>query len=173
MIAAALALAAAAIGQPQSSNRDFDFELGRWSTELWRLKRPLSGASEWEHYTGTSTVRQVWGGRANLLELEVDGPRGHLEALSLRLYDPEAHQWTLNYSNSASGMVLGPPTVGGFSGSVGEFFSADTLGDRGILVRFTISKLSPNAIRFEQSFSADGGRNWEANWIATDVKLPN
>jgi hypothetical protein len=171
MIAAAALLAAAAPATPTAgSAHDFDWELGRWTTELWRLKQPLSGSSEWEHYTGTSVVRTLWGGKANLLELEVDGPRGHLEALSLRLYDPAARQWTLNYSNSAYGMLLGPPTVGAFAGPAGEFVASNTLNGKQILVRFTIKRLAPGVARFEQSYSADGARTWETNWIATDVK---
>ena len=41
-----------------------------------------------------------------------------------------------------------------------------------ILVRFLIAPESANRIHFEQSYSADGGRTWEANWIATDTRLP-
>jgi hypothetical protein len=80
--------------------RDFDFEIGNWKTHLRRLQHPLSGSSTWIEYNGTSAVRKVWGGKANLVELEVDGPAGHLEALSLRLYNPETHQWSLNSANS-------------------------------------------------------------------------
>lgn len=41
----------------------------------------------------------------NLAELEANGPAGHLEALSLCLYDPQAHQSGLN---SANGTLFGP-----------------------------------------------------------------
>src|ERR1700756_3013769 len=79
---------------------DFDFEIGTWTTHLRRLAHPLSGSTTWIEYQGTTVVRKVWNGRANLVELEVDGPSGHLEGLSLRLYNPESHQWSLNFSNS-------------------------------------------------------------------------
>ena len=79
----ATALAAAA---PRDGQRDFDFEIGAWKTQLRRLVRPLSGSTTWVEYAGTTTVRSVWNGRANLVELEVDGPQSHLEGLSLRLY---------------------------------------------------------------------------------------
>jgi hypothetical protein len=154
-------------------SRDFDFEIGRWNTELQRLRHPLSGQTEWERYTGTTIVSKVWGGNANLVELEVDGPRGHLEALSLRLYDPQARQWSLNFSNSQIGTLVPPPATGGFCRGRGEFYNADTMNGRPILVRFVISDITPRSVHFEQSFSADGGRSWEANWIATDTKLPD
>src|SRR5438874_11053350 len=79
---------------------DFDFEIGTWKTHLRRLQHPLIGSKTWVEYEGTTVVRKVWNGRANLVELEVDGPAGHIEGLSLRLYNPESHQWSLNFSNS-------------------------------------------------------------------------
>ena len=37
-----------------------------------------------------ASVRKIWNGRANLVELEVDGPTGHIEGLNLRLYNPQS-----------------------------------------------------------------------------------
>jgi len=154
---------------PPDPRHDFDFEIGAWKTHLSRLVRPLTGSTTWASYDGTTVVRAVWGGRANLVELEVDGPAGHLEGLSLRLYDPESRRWSLNFANSKAG-ALGPPAVGGFKDGRGEFFSQETLDGRPISVRFVISPITANSIRFEQAFSADGGKTWEVNWIATDTR---
>lgn len=173
-IAIALAIACApAAGAPMRDGaHDFDPQVGRWHTELKRLKAPLSGSSEWVQYSGTSTVTPVWGGKASLAELDVEGSAGSIEGLSLRLYDPKSRQWSLYYSNSRYGTLVGPPTVGSFSnGGVGEFYSSDTLDGRAILVRFVIKPENANRIHFEQSFSDDGGRTWEPNWIATDTRL--
>lgn len=150
---------------------DFDFEIGTWKTRLRRLLDPLTGSTTWVEYEGTSTVRKVWNGRANLLELEVDGPAGHIEALSLRLYNPASHQWSLNFSNSSGGTIT-TPTVGEFKNGRGEFIDQETLGPRMILVRFIISGVTPTSCHFEQSFSDDGGKSWEVNWIADDTRLP-
>lgn len=154
-----------------SGERDFDFEIGRWKTHIARLLHPLTDSTTWVEYEGTSVVREVWNGRANLLELEVDGPAGHIEALSLRLYNPQSRQWSLNFSHSRVG-VLGTPTVGEFRNGRGEFYDQESFGDRMILVRFVISDIKPDSCHFEQSFSADGGRSWEVNWIATDTRIP-
>ena len=116
---------------------DFDFEIGTWKTHVKRLLHPLSGSTEWTEYEGTSVVRKVWDGRANLLELRMDGPRGHFEGLSLRLYNPQSHQWSLNFSNAAAGM-MSTPTIGGFKHGRGEFYDQETLDGRAILVRFVI-----------------------------------
>jgi ketosteroid isomerase-like protein len=152
----------------RDGQRDFDFEIGTWKTHLRRLVHPLSGSTSWVEYEGTTVVRKVWDGRANLVELEVDGAAGHIEALSLRLYNPETRQWSLNFSNSAGGTVS-VPAVGQFENGRGEFFNPDTLDGKAILVRFVISNITPTSCHFEQAFSADGGKTWEVNWIATDA----
>jgi hypothetical protein len=106
------------------------------------------------------------------VEIEVDGPAGHLEGLSLRLYNQEAHQWSLNFSNSGAG-TLSQPTVGEFQGGRGEFFDQETLGARSILVRFVISDITPTSCHFEQAFSDDGGKTWEVNWINKYTRIQN
>jgi len=149
---------------------DFDFEIGTWRTHLRRLLHPLTGSTTWVEYDGTSVVSKVWDGRANLVELEADGPQGHFSGLNLRLYNPDSRQWSLNFANGNGG-GLSQPTVGGFKNGRGEFFDQETLNGKAILVRFVISDVTPDSCRFEQSFSDDGGKTWEVNWIATDTKV--
>jgi len=165
--------ASSARSQPALTDRDgrhdFDFEIGTWKTHLWRLQQPLSGSNTWVEYEGTTVVRKVWNGRANLVELEVDGPAGHIEGLNLRLYNPQSHQWSLNFASSSGG-ALGQPTIGEFKNGRGEFFDQELFNGRAILVRFVISDIKPDSCRFEQSFSEDGGKTWEVNWIAIDQR---
>jgi len=157
---------------PAGTPHDFDFEHGRWRTTLQRLLHPLSGTQEWAAYTGTSNVRPLLGGRANLVELEVAGPLGRIEGLSLRLFDTHSQRWTLNYANVTDG-TLELPMSGGFNGGRhGVFYSAETFKGKPILVRFVIEALDADQCRFEQAFSADGGVSWEVNWIAFDTRLP-
>ncbi len=167
-----LAMSTAPAQQParRDGSHDFDFEIGTWKTQLKRLRHPLSGANDWVECSGTTVVHKIWNGRANLVELEADCPSGHLQALSLRLYNPESHQWSLNFSSSASG-TLSTPTVGEFKNGRGEFYDQETLNGRAILVRFVISDVTPDSARFEQAFSDDGGKTWEVNWIAVDTRV--
>ena len=158
------------VSSPRDGAHDFDFEIGTWRTHLRRLLHPLTGSTAWVEYEGTTVVRKVWEGRANLVELVADGPAGHFEGLNLRLYNPASRQWSLNFANSRSG-VLGTPTIGEFERGRGEFFDQETLDGRAILVRFVISGITHDSCRFEQSFSADGGKTWEVNWIATDTRI--
>ena len=154
----------------RDGSRDFDFEIGTWKTHLKRLVHPLSGSSTWVEYDGTTLVRKIWNGRANLVELVADGPAGHFEGLNLRLYDPESHQWSLNFANAASG-TLGVPTIGEFKDGRGEFYDQESVNGRAIFVRFVIAPVSRDVCRFEQAFSEDGGKTWEVNWIAMDTRV--
>ncbi|HET7925685.1 MAG TPA: hypothetical protein VFL30_12350 [Rhodanobacteraceae bacterium] len=150
-------------------SHDFDFEIGRWKTSVRRLANPLTGSTNWVAYQGTTVVRPIWGGRANLVELEMDGPKGHFRGLNLRLYDPVSRQWSLTFANAAAG-VLNTPAIGAFKEGRGEFYDQELLDGRAILVRFVISNITNDACHFEQAFSADGGKTWETNWIADDTR---
>jgi hypothetical protein len=154
----------------RDGQHDFDFEIGTWKTHLKRLVRPLSGSTTWVEYEGTTVVRKVWNGRGNLVELTADGPAGHFEGLSLRLYNPKSRQWSLNFANISDGTLV-QPAIGEFKNGRGEFFNSDTFNVRSILVRFVISDIKPTSCRFEQSFSEDGGKTWEVNWIAIDTRV--
>ncbi len=154
----------------QDGQHDFDFEFGAWKIHLSRLLRPLSGSTTWVEYEGTSVVRKVWNGRANLGELEVDGSSGHIEGLSLRLYNPESRQWHISWANSADGL-LGQAMIGGFKNGRGEFYDQEPFNGRAIFVRFIFSDITANSFRLEQAFSDDGGKTWEANWIAKFTRV--
>jgi hypothetical protein len=155
---------------PRDGRHDFDFEIGAWKTQLRRLEKPLSGSTRWLEYDGTTVVRKIWDGRANLAELVATGPAGRIEALALRLYNPQSRQWSLNFAGSAGG-TLSPPAIGEFRNGRGEFYSQETFNGRAILVRFVITGMTATSCRFEQSFSDDGGQTWEVNWVAIDTRI--
>jgi len=155
---------------PHDPQHDFDFEIGNWHTHLRCLQQPLTNSTTWLEYDGTSYIRKIWNGRANLVELEVDGPTGHIEGLSLRLYNPQSHQWSLNFASGAQG-TISVPTVGEFKNNRGEFYDQETFHNRTILVRNIFEYILANSYRFEQSFSDDGGKTWEVNWIAVDTRI--
>jgi hypothetical protein len=161
-------------GRPvaRDGQHDFDFEIGTWKTRLSRLQHPLSGSKTWVEYEGTTVVRSVANGRANLLELVADGPAAHFDGVSFRLYNPATRQWSLNFSNLQVG-TLSQPMIGEFKNGRGEFYDQETLEGRAIYVRFVISDITPDSCHFEQAFSDDGGKTWEVNWIATDTRVPD
>ncbi len=160
-----------AVTERRDGQHDFDFEIGTWKIHLKRLVHPLTGSTTWVQFDGTSVTRSVWNGRANLEELEADSPTGHIEGLTLRLYHPAAHQWSLYWANSRTGEMGGPPNIGEFKDGRGEFFAQDTLEGRTILVRYVWSGITPTSAHFEQSFSDDGGKTWEVNWITDQTRV--
>lgn len=151
----------------RDGQHDFDFEIGTWKTHLRRLKAPLSGDTTWLAYEGISVVRKIWNGKANIVELIADGPAGHIEALSLRLYNPESRQWSIHSASSRSG-TISVPTIGEFRNGRGEFYDQEMFNGRAILMRNVWSDITSTSCRFEQAFSEDGGRTWEVNWVAVD-----
>ena len=154
----------------RDGQHDFDFEIGTWKVHIRRLLHPLSGSANWIELDGTSVIRKVWNGRANLVELEADGPAGHLEGLSLRLYNPQSHQWSINWATSDGG-TLGQPTIGEFKGGRGEFFDQEPFNGRAILVRLVFSDITQNSCHVEQAYSNDGGKTWEANFLETITRV--
>ncbi|KWS02493.1 hypothetical protein AZ78_0037 [Lysobacter capsici AZ78] len=164
----------AAAGERKPSLPDgpggFDFEIGRWNSVVKRLKRPLSGSHEWVELSGTTVVRKLLDGRANIAELDIAGPSGRIQGVSLRLYDAQSRQWSIHYANIAAG-ALTAPMLGDFRHGRGEFHGDDTLDGRPIKVRFVIECDRRESCRFEQAFSADAGKTWELNWLATDILI--
>lgn len=138
---------------------DFDFNIGTWHTDITRLAHPFSGSAETIAFKGTVTVRPVWGGRAELEEIEADGPNGHWEGMTLFLYNPKARQWSQSFYNSAD-PIPSASLVGQFEKGRGDLYAQDTVGGRSILVRGSWSDITPDAHRYEESYSQDGGKTW-------------
>ncbi len=160
------------VAQPpvHDGQHDFDFNIGSWKTHIRRLQHPLSGSTTWVTYDGTHIVRKVWGGKANLGELEVDGSSGHLEVTALRLYNPKSHQWSETFASSADG-TLGQPGYGELKDGRFEFYNQDTFNGRAILERSVWSNITPTSSHLEIAFSDDGGKTWEVNWVADDTRM--
>lgn len=165
---------ASASGEPAPSGdgqRDFDWELGAWHTDVRVLADPLSGTEdEWLHFDGTSVVRPLMDRRANVVELKVAGPAGRIEGLNMRLYEPEAKRWSLTFVNIRNGLLT-PSVYGGFHDGIGEFYGDDQLDGRPIKVRFLVYRQGADRARFEQAFSEDDGTTWETNWVAIDRRI--
>jgi hypothetical protein len=148
----------------------FDWQLGSWGIHMSRLLHPLTGSTTWSPLDGSVVVDKVWGGKANLAEINTQGPSGQLQFIALRLYNPQAQQWNLYFAHSDSGVVGKPPLIGEFHDGRGVFYAPDSLNGKAILVRFTFSVNSADSTRDEQAFSNDGGKTWEVNWINTQTR---
>ncbi|HEY2469648.1 MAG TPA: hypothetical protein VGI45_17640 [Terracidiphilus sp.] len=149
----------------RDGSHDFDFNVGVWHTHIRRILDPLSGSPDFIELNGTVTVRKVWGGRAELEEIETDGPKGRWEGLSLFLYNPQSHQWSQSFLNSQR-PDLGTPLIGEFRDGRADLFGGDTFKGKSIIVRGVWSDVQPDSHRYVESYSDDGGQTWKESFHA-------
>ena len=168
----------AAVESPQESgaispasqrdgSHDFDFLIGNWKAHVRRLPDRLNGSNAWNEYDGISNHEKLLDSNANFEEFEVSSAdkKLHIKAQTLRLYNPETHQWSIYGVDLDKGTLDVPPVVGQFYGNRGEFYNQQPYKGRVILVRYVWLNNSPKSARMEQSFSPDGGLTWEVNWV--------
>jgi hypothetical protein len=155
----------------RDGQHDFDPLIGSWKFHVKKLMHPLTGSTTWVQFDGTGVCYKLWDGRSQLDTIEVDSPdAGHIEGLTLRLYNPQSHQWRLYWANSKIS-VLDPPQIGEFKNGRGEFFAQDTINGKVVLIRYAWTNMTTGTPHFEQSFSADGGKTWEVNFIADQTRV--
>jgi hypothetical protein len=170
LLAAALCLGTAAQAAEEAQrdgSHDFDFLIGDWKAHVRRLPERLVGSHDWIEYDGISNHKKLLDSNANFEEFDVQNREKGLriKAQTLRLYNPQSHQWSIYLVDVDKGTLGLPATVGGFEGKHGEFYDQEDWKGRMVLVRYEWFDISPHAARMEQAFSADGGKSWEVNWI--------
>ena len=143
---------------------DFDFIVGRWRIYNRRLRVRLKGSTDWEEFEATAIIRKVLGGLGNVDEITMEHAAGRLEGLSLRLYNPTSQEWSIYWADNRFG-VLQTPLIGRFKEGRGEFYAQEIFEGKNIFNRFIWSDITETSARWEQAFSADGGKTWETNWI--------
>jgi hypothetical protein len=151
----------------RDGSHDFDFLIGDWKAHVRRLPDRLNNSNAWVEYEGISNHHKLLDSNANFEQFEVTSTdkKLHIKAQTLRLYNPATRQWSIYLVDLDNGTLDTPPVVGGFSGKRGEFYHQESLKGRTILVRYLWLDLSPHSARMEQSYSPDGGKTWEVNWI--------
>jgi len=151
----------------RDGSHDFDFLIGDWNAHVRRLPERLKGSDVWVEYNGISNHKKLLDSNANFEEFDVSTPdkKLRIKAQTLRLYNPESHQWSIYLVDLDKGTLDLPPVVGQFNGKRGEFYNQQFWEGRAVLVRYMWLDISPKSSRMEQSFSADGGKTWEVNWI--------
>lgn len=153
------------VDTPSDGRADFDFFSGCWDGHQRKLKQRLKGCDEWDEFHSVSVVRKTLGGLGNFDEVTFEMPTGRVIGVTLRIFDPQTRLWSIYWASSTSG-VLVAPMVGRFENGRGEFYDRENFEGRSIFSRFIWTSSGPDACRWEQAFSADGGRTWETNWTA-------
>lgn len=154
----------------RDGSHDFDFLIGNWKAHVRVLRNRLDSSNapkDWVVYEGISNHKKLLDSNANFEEFDAYCAQLHKrnKGQTLRLYNPDTHQWSIYLVDLDKGTLGLPPVIGQFTGNRGEFYNQDTYKGRAIYVRYVWLNLSPKAARMEQSFSADGGETWEVNWI--------
>lgn len=140
---------------------DFDFLNGHFDVAHRQLLKPLTGSDEWDEYAGTCSARTHFDGAISLDEMQF--PTKGSYGMSLRLFDPEAEEWSIYWVNSTSYEVF-PPVRGKWKDGGCWLVGEDTHDGRPILASYSWSDITDTTAHWEQSFSADGGETWEVNW---------
>lgn len=149
--------------------QDFDFNMGPWKTQIRAVMSPLASPAAWSNLQGTHSVYRVWDDWADIGQLEVDGPQGHIEDLALRLYDRKTREWRVYFANSESGTLLAP-MIGDFKDGVGTFIGLEDEDGKTVLMRNVWSGITAKACRQDWSISVDGGKTWAPTWISNDTR---
>lgn len=159
----------------RDGSKDFDFLEGSWKGSMKLLQEPLTGSTTWVEYEVTQLVRKVGGGRGLADDFTAYNPKtkARIDGLTLHMYKPESREWYIYWSNLKQGIISLPPTIGQFVNGRGEFYGQEDYKGRMVLVRFIWSDITPDSNKFEQSYSIDGGKTWEPNWIAEITRVKN
>lgn len=155
-----------------SSSSDFDFFEGNWTIHNKKLKKRLSGSSEWIEYDGTNSDKKILNGigHTNNNRSVVGGEL--FEGVGLTLFNPKTRLWSIYWANSKEGMLdRDHPMVGSFEGNIGTFYSKDALDGKPILVMARWDKTNPDKAVWSQAFSADHGKTWEWNWFMYESRV--
>lgn len=162
------ALAMSAQATPEAApltghEHDWDWLVGRWNVKHRCLKGRLTGSTEWEEFTGSSTLWLTLGGLGTIDDNVMERPAGTFRAVGIRAFDVKTGLWSIWWLDPRSPNI-DPPVRGGFKNGIGTFSGPDTLNGRPIMVRYTWSAITPTSAHWEQAYSPDEGVSWEVNW---------
>jgi hypothetical protein len=149
----------------------FDSRVGSWKVHHHVLKERLAGSTEWIDYDGTQTWWPTLNGWGNVDDNLLQKPSGEYRGATVRAYDPKSGQWSIWWLDGRAPFAnLEPAMKGRFADGVGTFYADDTLRGKPVKVRFIWSKITATSARWEQAYSADGGKTWETNWVSDFTK---
>jgi hypothetical protein len=142
---------------------DFDFLHGTWRVALRRRVDPWQPDGDWTEFDALMWARPLLGGLGNVDSISGTGGVA-FEGTTLRLFDPATCTWRIWWASTAAPGRLDPPMTGRFEGTAGVFLGRDTIGSREVDLRFDWQADGPDAARWAQSFSWDGGETWSENF---------
>lgn len=146
---------------------DFSFFAGNWNIKNRRLKQRNVNSNDWDAFNATQKCWILLNGVANVDEF--DCPDRGFKGMSMRTLNLETHLWSIYWINSASGKLFNP-VVGAFQGDHGLFYGDEIDDGVPVIARFEW-QAHPTSPTWTQSYSWDGGKTWEVNWIMECSKI--
>jgi hypothetical protein len=147
----------------RSSQKDFDFFIGKWRIKNRKLKSRLSNSDEWIEFEATQTNYKALQGLANMDHFYTTINDKLFEGMTLRLFDPKNKLWSIYWADSNSGR-LDKPVVGSFEKNIGHFYTRDIFEGKDIIMLFQWDKTDKDNPVWSQAYSVDNGTSWEWNW---------
>lgn len=147
------------------SKHDFDFLLGSWKIRNRFLDGRLCGSNDWIEFEARYNLQLLLDGLGNIDCYFAVRDGKAIEGITLRLFNPATGEWSLHWADNVRPGTLLPSMTGKFQGDLGEFFGDEYLNGDKVQCRFHWYRSGPQSPRWEQAFSADGGKTWETNWI--------
>ena len=148
---------------PRSSQKDFDFFIGKWRIKNRKLKDRFSNCDEWIEFEATQTNQKALNGLGNMDHFYATLNNKAFEGMTLRLFDPATKLWSIYWTDSNTGK-LDKPVVGSFEKNIGHFYTKDIFNGKEIIMLFQWDKTDKENPVWSQAYSADNGITWEWNW---------
>ena len=147
---------------------DFDFEIGTWKVHHRYLKTQPDGKQQWIEFEGTSVMRKIMDGLANLEENVFNTATGVRRGVALRSFDREKGTWAIWWLDERFPHgAMDPPVIGKFENGIGSFYSESVVNGKSVRTRYQWSHITATSAQWDQASSTDGGETWLPNWIMT------
>ncbi|GAB3711452.1 hypothetical protein [Flavobacterium koreense] len=154
-----------------SSEKDFDFLVGKWKVENRMLKERLNNSNEWMEFESELHLRKAINGIGNVENYYSTFNNQPFEGMAVRLFNPKTRLWKVYWMDSNNGTMDENPVTGSFENGVGKFYARDTFNENPILVLYQWDATNINHPKWSQAFSIDNGKSWEWNWHMTLSKI--
>ncbi len=155
---------------PSSSEKDFDFYVGKWRIRNRKLKNRLQNSSEWFEFDAELEMSTMLNGRGNIDHFYTEVEGQSFEGMTLRIFNPTTKLWKIYWCDTTKD-ELEKPVAGSFSDDIGHFFTSDKFEGRDILVVFCWDARDKKNPVWSQAFSIDKGKTWEWNWYMFFSKI--
>jgi hypothetical protein len=152
---------------------DFDFLFGTWQIANRKRAKLVDPKSEWIEFGAESQAGPILRGLGNVDTYEAPEFPGRpgFQGFTLRLFEPQAKLWRIWWASTISRGQLEEPVVGRFEDGIGLFECDDVVDGVPLRVRYTWKVITADSLRWEQSFSFDGGGTWDTNWMMESTRI--